>query len=248
MSQPLAITLAPSATVTGGGAGASVDVGTTRRTVALSLLVTGFVPVDSDPVPTLNVVVETRSGVSAPWRNVDALHVTAAGAYALAVGALDQLVRVSWVLVNLTSVTFEVAGLAHLTYVDPADITRAIPAHSIEEIPASDRAQACIDVTSDADAYLNSSFQLPIKAWGESLRKKCALLAAAQIFRARGADPAGPDKMVFDAEADAIRWFERVADGKLKPPEIVDDTPAVFEGGGVVVASGRRRSTRDEWL
>lgn len=238
MSQPLAITLATSATVGTAGAGAAVDIGALRRTVVVALSVTGFNPVDQDPEPALVVHVETRTSSAAPWRLADSLSVLSAGAYSLAVGGLDREVRLRWELTNLVSATFAAIGVAHVTYCDPADLPT--PAHAIEDVPGDERARACIAISEEMDDYFNSSFVLPLLAWGESARAKAARLSLAQVFRWRGVDAAGPDKQVFTDAKDATSWLERIADGKLKPPGIVDQTPQKFEGGGVVVVSSGR--------
>lgn len=209
--------------------------------MSVSVLVTAFVQVDSDPVPGMTVVVETRASASLPWRAVDTISVGATGTYALNVGGADQYVRITWGLVNLTSITFSASAVAQVTYCDPADITKfAVPEASIEEIGASDRVAACLAVTDVADGYVGGAYTLPLTAWGTDLRLYCAQMAAAHIFRVRGMDPEGPDKVVFDAEANAIKWLDRLANGRLSPPGMVDSTPEVSEGGSVVVSRPMR--------
>lgn len=238
MPQALSIELAASAVVTGSGEGSAVDLGELRKAAKATALVTAFTEVDADPVPGVVLALQCSSGATGPWRTLDTIAVDAVGGYELSVGGSDRYLRVTWTLTNMTGVEFAVAGVAHVTYCDPRDITKfSIRAEGVADISASDLADACIAASDGADDYLNSSFSLPITAWGESLRQHTAELAGAIALRARGADPAGPDALVFDAEGKAIKWFDRISDGKLKPPGIVDQTPEVFEGGSVVVSS-----------
>lgn len=241
MAQPLAVTLAASATVTLSGSGSAVDVGTSRRTLVLRAQATSFVPVDLDPVPMVVVTLETRASDTSPWRAATTLSMGATGDYALSVGGLDRYLRVSWALTNMTSATFEATGTAEQTYCDPSDITRyAVPEHAIEEIDASTRAAACLSATAEADGYIGSAHVLPLVSWGDDLRAHVASMAAARIFRRRGADPEGPDKIVFDAQSQALKWLARLADGRLTPPDMVDGAPETFDGGSVIVSRPAR--------
>lgn len=238
MSQALAVELAASAARTASGNGSDVDIGALRRALKLTARVTTYTPVDLDPTPSVLLTVQTRATSSLPWRTSDTLSVTATGAYELACGELDQLVRVTWTLTNMTTVTFEVLGEAHVVYCDPSDVT--VPAGALDDVSASDKALAAIRISDVADGYLNSAFELPLTAWDEGLRLRSAELLTAKLFRDRGCDPSGSDKVVFDAEAAALKWFDRLADGRIKPPGIVDQTPDSFEGGSYVVSQESR--------
>lgn len=238
MAQPLAVTLAPSAAVVGPGSGAAVDMGALRRALRIDLRVTTFTAVDSDPVPQLAITIETRESNTAPWRFVDTLLAGALGAFRLSAGGLDRYVRVSWALTNLTTVTFGVSGMAHVVYCDPSDITNiAVPEQSIEEISASKRADACITISDIADGYIGGAYVLPLTAWPEDLRVFASYLAAAQLFAGRGVDLRGPDKSVIDNRDMALKWFDRLANGRLSPPGMIDTTPETSEGGSFVVSS-----------
>lgn len=241
MTQPLAIELSPSTSVTTAGSGSSVDIGALRRAIVLAISVTAFTSVDDDPEPLVVLTVETRASASDPWRAADAVALTGLGMIEFAVGGLDRYVRVSWSLTNMTSATFAVAGVAHVTYCDPKDLTRAVAEPAIARISASARVLAILGATARIDRYMNSSFVLPITAWGDDVRLDCAKLAVADLFRARGVDATVVDKVVFDAETDVLSEWKRIADGKLKPPGIVDSTSEVFEGGAVVVSRAPRR-------
>lgn len=250
MPQPRSFELLASATQVSSGSGGSVDITVTddvavtaiRRALRVTVDVTAFVEVDMDPVPAVVYTLETRASSSAPWRSAGTVSASDVGVYELAAGGLDALVRVSWAFTNITSATFSATSIAYLTYCDPLDITRySVPERSIEDVDASTRADACISASDVADGYLNSSFVMPISAWSDDLREMTAHLAAATVFRRRGADPEGPDALVFDAENKALKWLARIADGKLKPVGIVDATPDTFEGGSFVVEGRPRR-------
>lgn len=162
----------------------------------------------------------------------------------LYVGALQRYVRAKFTLggSGTPSARFGFVGEAHTVYCTPRQLTSdAVPEHSIAGISASDRLRACIVGSTEGEGYLASAYTTPILAWGDDLAEKTALISAAKIFNVRGRDPEGPDKGVFDAAAEARdQWFNRIANGKLKPPGIVDSTPEVFEGGSVVVSSPSR--------
>lgn len=236
MTQPLALDLVPSAAVVAAGSSASADMGALRRALKLTARVTAFVPVDADPVPALVLTVETRPSSTDPWRAAaDTVQALGVGVVELSVGGLDRYVRIGWALTNMTTVTFSVLGIAHVTYCDPADITKyAVPEHAIAELTASKRADACISATDVADGFIGGAYTLPLTAWGEDLRQQTAYLATAQLFSARGVDVAGPDKSVIDSRDMALKWLDRLANGRLSPPGMVDSTPETNEGGSFV--------------
>lgn len=228
MANSLDITLSALATVSSGGAGTAVDLGTVKRRVAkLELnIVSG----------TISIQVET-SPDSTTWRVVRKLEQP--GTHG--VEGLDRYVRATWTAT--ASVTWELTGTAHAVYCEPKDLwSDAVPKKAIEDIPMSDLVLACIAATSKADGWVGNAYVLPLVSWGESLTEHTALLAVARLFRRRGADPNGPDLVVFDGEKMATRWFERLgaAKGGSSPPDIVDSTPETYEGGSVVLSGTSR--------
>lgn len=242
MTQALAVELATAASVTTSGEGTSVDAGELRRALMVNVRVTSFTGVDSDPTPTVSIAIETRPSDSSPWRAAgDAVSVTAAGIYEFAVGSLEQYVRATWTLTNMTSVDFSITGELHVVYADPEDITKyAVPERSIEEITHSERVEALIATTDVANGFVAASFELPLTAWSNDLRIAVAKLAAATLFRRRGMDPQGPDVVVIDAETKAMQWLDRIANGRIKPPGILDSTLETFEGGSYIYTTPKR--------
>lgn len=235
MAQPQSFPLAVSAAVVGPGSGPVIDLGTLRRALRMTVRVTTFTAVDSDPTPALLVTIETRQDPAAPWRIIDTLSCGALGSFQLSAGGLDRYIRVSWALTNMVTVTFEASCIAHVVYCDPADITNyAVPEHSIKELSQHKRADACISATDIADGYIGTAYTLPLTAWGDDLRQQTAYIAAAILFSGRGFDSRGPDKAVADNRDMALKWLDRISNGRLSPPGIIDAAVEEYEGGAYV--------------
>jgi phage gp36-like protein len=189
----------------------------------------------------VQVSIETRGSDVAPWRSVEA-EVWNEGVHAFAVDGLERHVRASWKVLAGTTVHLAVSLQAHQLYCARHDITlHALPARATEAMGRDDLVSACIAASTSVEDYLASAYTPPITAWPESVRMHAARLAGAHLLSIRGVDPGGPDALVFDNAKDSVKWLQRIADGKLKPPGIVDSTPAEFEGGSVVVSSPARR-------
>lgn len=241
MAESLAVELAASATVVASGNGSAVDLGTRRSAVTLFVRTTGYTAIDNDPTPGVSIAVQTSASDSGPWRTVSTVSVTAVGISHVAAAGLDRYVRATWTLTNMTSVVFSVSGEAHAVYASPTDLTSlAVVANGIAELTATQIALALIAATAMAEGYVAAAFEMPITAWGYDLRKATAELAAAILFRARGVDPQGPDAVVFDAESKALKWLDRLSDGRLKPPDITDSTADDHEGGSFLVTATKR--------
>lgn len=244
MANPADITLLAAAVQTAAGDGAELDLGTLRRAVKVEIPVTAFVldaPPPSEP-PSLSISIETRRTSAEPWASLTTLEVESTGRYTLSAGDLERFIRVSWELgTGLDQAEFGVAGQAHVVYCDPRDLIRVVLARSIEKFTASERAEVCIAVSDEADGYVGGAYELPLVAWPQDLRLHTARLGAAALFSARGVDPQGPDANVLLERDRAIKWFDRLANGRLSPPGLIDSTPEENEGGSVVVSNPSRR-------
>ena len=245
MSSPLAASLKALGASTASGTGTALDLlsdstgaGPVRKALKLALDVRA---VSGTSNPSLKVEIET-SPDDATWRLLRSATLTAAGLTEMVIGGAMRYMRARWTITGTDpSFTWSLTGEAHVVYCEPRDlISENVPALALEGIPEEQRWRACLTASSDADGYLGNAYTLPILAWDDATRGKVAELAVPKLFRARGCDPAGSDKVVFDTEAAAIKWFSRLADGKLSPG-IVDSTEEVFEGGSVVVSSGSPR-------
>lgn len=245
MSQPLSIELHASGVETANGSGAAVDMGlvasvSPRSAAKLEIAVTAFADVER-----VRLVFEHAALEAGPWLELDELDLTQTGDHEHSVGDAKRWLRVSWELFGAgssPSLTFSVAGKAHQVYVSPRSLQRVMRVHALEDITTPHaRAGACISVSSEADGYLGGRYTLPLKQWDDTLTEQCARIAIRYALDACGWQPDGPDGVVEKAFDRAIAWLKRLQDGKLEPPEIVDSTPEVFEGGSVVVSRPRRR-------
>jgi hypothetical protein len=159
------------------------------------------------------------------------------------IGGLQRYVRARWTLSGPSpTARFGLTGEAHTVYCRPKDIiTDAIVEYAIDQAKADKRVRACVLASTEAEGYVASAYTTPLLGWGEDLTEKTALLAAPKLLNGRGRHPESPDEGVYKAADNAlVHWFNRVANGQLKPPGIVDTTPEVFEGGSVVVSSPSR--------
>ncbi|HEV8246073.1 MAG TPA: phage protein Gp36 family protein, partial [Polyangiaceae bacterium] len=139
------------------------------------------------------------------------------------------------------SFTFSVAGEAHVLYATPSQVKAvSIVPVALSSLSTEQQLDACLAATGECDDYLNSSYVMPITAWGSSLVKHCGSLAVLQMMDARGWQPEGPDLRIVDNRDQAMTYLNRIAAGRLKPPDIVDSTPEVFEGGCFVVSGAPR--------
>jgi len=238
MPNAITVELLAAGDVSGSGSGSAVDLESTLRR-ALKLEVQ-LAPVTGDPGVALSV--ESRISATAPWRTVmEARTLEDIGQVDLYAYGCDQYVRASYAIPAGVTVHLQVSAKATVLFCQPRDIGRfAMPLAAAEAFDAEKRLAACVWASCVADGYLNNSYIGPITAWDDDLRGYCAKIAAAHML-AGGTDPEGPDKVFFDAERAAIAWLERIANGRLKPPGIVDSTPEEFEGGSVVVSGGVSR-------
>lgn len=232
--------LLPLQSMAGSGGGLSIDAGLLKRALRMTAMMTMWTP-GSDPDARVLLAVETRPSSAAPWERIGSMPISAVGTYRLSVGGIQRYVRAAWEFEHgVTNAVLAAGGTAYLTYCDPRDLMRVVAESAISDMTPTERADAVIAASTAAEDYLNSSYTLPISAWGDSLRLNCAKIAVAELFFARGFDASGVDKLVVEQKDEAMKWLGRIADGKLKPPGIIDTTPQKFEGGGVVVVSASR--------
>lgn len=130
-------------------------------------------------------------------------------------------------------------------YATAADLTRlAIPAEALEGITVEDQDAALSAASSVADGYLASRYTLPLTSWGDDLRRAVCLIAAYDLMTRRGYNPEGGDEQLRLRYEDAIRWLERVADGKVTPPAEDSSTAGTSASAGLgspEVRSGTKR-------
>jgi hypothetical protein len=254
MANPADITLHASGAETVTGNGAAVDMGATRSCLKLALIVTAV----AGTLPTLALTVETGPSETGPWRTGGTFStVSAVGKVEKTIAGLDQWVRLAWVITGSAgqSFTFSLAGQSHTLYAAPSDLSStAINAAAIAGIDAEVLAQCCLRASGDFETALNSSYELPITAWGDDARGHCAARAVFYAMSHRGRKPdTGTDSLIdqlggfalltgsIGAKSAAQMFFDAVAKGVLKPVGIIDQTPDDFEGSGFVISGEARQ-------
>jgi phage gp36-like protein len=230
MADPKAITLNALGEVTADGQGAGVELDVLHRAAKVELEI-------AEAAGEITVTIETAPEAAGPWRRgLEFDPLAQPGTYELCVDGLSRWVRATWV--TSATVTFAVAGSAHVLYADVREIS--LPGAAIRNLERSALVKAAIDATGEAETYLASAYTLPLVAWPDELRRKIGHLMAYEVMRIRGFQPQGPDEILLLDRDKAITWLNRIANGGLRPPGIVDSTPEEYEPGAVVVSRPRR--------
>lgn len=245
MAAPLPITLRALAAATSSAAGTAVDIEyltptSSRIPRSAAKLKLELVALVGDT--TLDVAIETSSD-GATWSLAHTARYDLVGTVAeIIVGKLQRFVRASWTVAgSAPSATFSLKGNARQIYCEPEHLTAiAVAAAALANIDPVRLLDACIFGSAEAEGYLASAFTPPLLGWDDDLIEKTALLSVAKVFNHRGRDVEGPDAGVFLSAKEARDWFDRVANGRLKPPGIIDSTPETFEGGSVVMSKPSR--------
>lgn len=93
-----------------------------------------------------------------------------------------------------------------------------ISADALEDVQDPDSDAAIAGASDLIDSYLRSRFTLPLVAWGDDLRRACAIIAVYDLMQTRGYNPAEPeDKQLEIRYRDVIRWLERISSGQAVP-------------------------------
>lgn len=92
------------------------------------------------------------------------------------------------------------------------------------------------------DGFLAARFVLPLIAWGDDIKRACAVLVSVDLIRGRGVSP--DDGADLGAEEDRVNaWLKLVAAGVVSP-RVTDSTPGATPGQSVrsprVVSSSSR--------
>lgn len=239
MANPLAITPHAAGAEVATGQGPAVDIGSLRTALRLLLEVSAVAGTDS---PSLVVALETSANGLTGWRQIGAFDAVGATAHARRTFAeCERYIRAAWTITGTgPSFTFELTGEAHVLYASPSDVGRfTLPPAATEVLAAHDLADGLLRATSEADDNLASAYTLPLTAWGESLRGVVADMGGYYALKLRGFDPDG-DPLTVKGHTDGLAWLRRVARREIRPPEIIDSTPTVQEGGFVVTGKPRR--------
>lgn len=122
-------------------------------------------------------------------------------------------------------------------YAERTHITQfSLPSAALSGISTGDQ-DAALDAASQvADSYLGAKFQLPLKTWGDDLRRAVCDVAAWMLIKRRGFSPQAADGgMIREAYDDGLRWLEQVAVGKVVPSGVTDSEAT----GANATVSGR---------
>lgn len=249
MTAASAIELHASGAESTAGSGTAVDIEAHRNAVELQLEVSAV----SGTNPLLTVYLESGPTSSGPWKQHHTVTANATSVQKFAMVGLLQHVRARWTIggTGSPSFTFKLSGQAHTSYAGLDDFgTLGIKPDAFSAVPDTDKSRALLQATADAADALNSTFKLPITAWGQSLRGRVVHRATYYLLKHRGFSPdSDADRLVImdgglvleDGRATAVeKWFQQISRGDLKPVEIVDQTPDTYEGGGFVISDAPR--------
>jgi phage gp36-like protein len=234
MSNPLAVTLHGLAAETTSGASAALDLGTVRNALRLVLDVEAITAAAS-----LTVAIQTSPTGTGGWVAVAAFDaVTATTSVEQSFGSLQRFVRAAWTITGATpSISFGLAGVAHVTYAKVRDLTTlGIATKALQTVSVHDKVESLLAASAIADRYLCRQFTLPLASWGDDLRRMVAQIAVYDLMAVRGFQPQGVDELIVKRYDDAIAALREMAAGKACMPDVVDTTPETSSEGEYDVA------------
>lgn len=254
MAHPLAVVLHASAEVTTSGSSAAVDCspevddgGPVRGLLSRALLT---VTAKSGTNPTLLVSIETSPDGATGWRVVGSFTVASTTTYQrLSFAPLERYVRATWTLGGTggPKFTFSLSGVAHVIYALPEDVSQlSLPDGSVAECTASQVASALLAATDTCASSLASGHEMPLKSWGDDLRRVCSHIAAYDLMCSLGFRPENYDANIRQRYVDAVGegdtpgWLDKVARGEIEPADLVDSSVDEEEGGVCVVTEPSR--------
>jgi len=211
MANPTAITLHNLEAESSDDQGDSVDIEETRSAAELVVHVTAL---GASPL----ILTLQTSPDDSTWRDVMQLgEYREPGMQKFYAADLDQYVRVEWDV--STSATFRVVGKAFTLYADQLGLLSALPQDVFEQCAEWKRVKALISASSIIETIAYSAGDVPLTAWGESLRLRCEQIAAGLVQRQHELAGGGVDKVVSDAYTEALGWVDMIRKGELKDPQ-----------------------------
>jgi len=122
-------------------------------------------------------------------------------------------------------------------YLQPSDIVLyACNALALQGIAMPTQVAACIQVSSEADGYLNDRYPPPYSApFPMALIMNCAYMAAFRLLSARGYQPdAGADNRIaenyyaatYNPHTGVLGWLARVKRQEISIPDLIYAKPA----------------------
>lgn len=222
------------------GAGAGVDI-ETRTAVKLTLYVSAV----SGP---LTVYVDT-SPDNALWRVLGSFTAvsTVPAVEELSFDNCERYVRARWTLG--VSATFSLIGQAHQLFASRGGLATELPAAALATVSTNVIASALIRASGDIEDALGTRYDLPITKVPESVRQRCAQIAAFLILKHRGFAGGGIDELVVKSYDDALAWLKDVRKSDLEPAGIEPEPSAdvVTSSGNPEYPDEYRKRFSDNW-
>lgn len=104
-----------------------------------------------------------------------------------------------------------------------------MPAHVLNTYTLEKRNEASLLASEVADGYARPRFSPPFTNPGGDWKMRVAFIAVYFLASQLGASPEGADAYIVKNYDDALRWLERVQDGKAVPSNTDDTTPGVTD-------------------
>lgn len=223
-------TLAASAAQATNGTSAVVDLGTRDRLLRQVLTVTAA-------ATSLVVRLECSADGVAGWRTFGTFSAAAAvGAERASFVSPERYVRVGWIVTG--SFTFSVTGTKGVSFANLEQLYKfGIPSSALGSINDSSKAESLAATTELASGILAIRFDPPIVSQSVDLAQAVCKIAAYDLLSVRGFNPDGDDSNYRRRYEDAMAWLKAVADGKITPVDIIDDTPEEDDGYGAEVTA-----------
>lgn len=121
--------------------------------------------------------------------------------------------------------------------------TMTIQGSALAPLPDRDKTAALEAASVEADGYLQSQYELPLKKWGDDLKQKVCDMAAFRLLKRRGMNPSTQGAeyaLTREGYDDSLTWLQRIARGQVRPTSIVDSTTENVEGSIGVYSSTPR--------
>lgn len=128
-----------------------------------------------------------------------------------------------------------------MAYATTDDLARVgLTAAAMARFTAPTPLEALEGASDLADSYLAQQYALPLKAWGDDLRRAVLSIAVYDLMSAQGMTPHARDENYRLRYLDAIKWLEGVGQGTTVPVGVVDSTTDSSEGGAAVYSDPLR--------
>lgn len=115
-----------------------------------------------------------------------------------------------------------------------------VPAASLASFTDPEKLNALDAASATADSYLSAAFRLPLTAWDTSITKAVCQIAACDLLRARGYNPAsGGDPAIQAAHDSAMAWLRDISQGRARPSGCTETPPPASSVSKVVSAAKR---------